>query len=155
MLYRTCKRMIERGSIEGMSTKLDVFYAAGKLTDDEYKAKKAEMKEKQLKLAEKLASYGDIYCNDAFGTAHRAHASTAVITKFLKPAVAGFLMEKEIAYLGSAVENPVRPFVAILGGEVFDDDGLAPCQPREAHTCKPFRGYDCDVSVHVYFSYKS
>ena len=56
------------------------------MTDDEYKAKKAEMKEKQLKLAEKLASYGDIYCNDAFGTAHRAHASTAVITKFLKPA---------------------------------------------------------------------
>ena len=91
------------------------------MTDDEYKAKKAEMKEKQLKLAEKLASYGDIYCNDAFGTAHRAHASTAVITKFLKPAVAGFLMEKEIAYLGSAVENPVRPFVAILGGAKVAD----------------------------------
>ena len=91
------------------------------MTDDEYKAKKAEMKEKQLKLAEKLASYGDIYCNDAFGTAHRAHASTAVITKFLKPAVAGFLMEKEIAYLGSAVENPVRPFVAILGGAKVSD----------------------------------
>ncbi|MBS1368606.1 MAG: phosphoglycerate kinase [Lentisphaeria bacterium] len=91
------------------------------MSDDEYKAKKAEMKEKQLKLAEKLASYGDIYCNDAFGTAHRAHASTAVITKFLKPAVAGFLMEKEIAYLGSAVEKPVRPFVAILGGAKVSD----------------------------------
>ena len=91
------------------------------MTDEEYKAKKAAMKEKQLKLAEKLASYGDIYCNDAFGTAHRAHASTAVITKFLTPAVAGFLMEKEIAYLGSAVENPVRPFVAILGGAKVSD----------------------------------
>ncbi|MDR0931890.1 MAG: phosphoglycerate kinase [Victivallales bacterium] len=91
------------------------------MSDDEYAAKKSEMKAKQLKLAEKLASYGDIYCNDAFGTAHRAHASTAVITKFLKPAVAGFLMEKEIAYLGSAVETPVRPFVAILGGAKVSD----------------------------------
>ena len=91
------------------------------MTDEEYQAKKAAMKEKQLKLAEKLASYGDIYCNDAFGTAHRAHASTAVITKFLKPAVAGFLMEKEIAYLGSAVEKPIRPFVAILGGAKVSD----------------------------------
>ena len=91
------------------------------MTEEEYQAKKAAMKEKQLKLAAKLASYGDIYCNDAFGTAHRAHASTAVITKFLKPAVAGFLMEKEIAYLGSAVEKPVRPFVAILGGAKVSD----------------------------------
>jgi len=91
------------------------------MTEEEYQAKKAAMKEKQLKLAAKLASYGDIYCNDAFGTAHRAHASTAVITKFLKPAVAGFLMEKEIAYLGSAVEKPIRPFVAILGGAKVSD----------------------------------
>ena len=91
------------------------------MTEEEYQAKKAAMKAKQLKLAEKLASYGDIYCNDAFGTAHRAHASTAVITKFLKPAVAGFLMEKELAYLGSAVEKPVRPFVAILGGAKVSD----------------------------------
>ncbi len=91
------------------------------MTEEEYQAKKADLKAKQLKLAEKLASYGDVYCNDAFGTAHRAHASTAVITKFLKPAVAGFLMEKEIAYLGSAVEKPVRPFVAILGGAKVSD----------------------------------
>ena len=89
------------------------------MTDDEYKAKKAEMKEKQLKLAEKLASYGDIYCNDAFGTAHRAHASTAVITKFLKPAVAGFLMEKEIAYLGSAVDEQFRILPEELVKQVF------------------------------------
>ena len=90
-------------------------------SDEEFKAAKAALKEKQLKLAEKFASYGDIYCNDAFGSAHRAHASTAVVTKFMKTAVAGFLMEKEIAYLGSAVENPVRPFVAILGGAKVSD----------------------------------
>ena len=79
------------------------------------------MKEEQKALAKKLASYGDIFCNDAFGTAHRAHASTAVITKYIGTSVAGFLMEKEIAYLGSAVENPVRPFVAILGGAKVSD----------------------------------
>lgn len=90
-------------------------------SDEEFKAKKAELKEKQQELAKKLASYGDIYCNDAFGTAHRAHASTAVITKYMPVSVAGFLMEKEIEYLGSAVENPVRPFVAILGGAKVSD----------------------------------
>ena len=90
-------------------------------SDEEFKAKKAELKEKQQELAKKLASYGDIYCNDAFGTAHRAHASTAVIAKYVPVSVAGFLMEKEIEYLGSAVENPVRPFVAILGGAKVSD----------------------------------
>ena len=91
-------------------------------SDEEFKAAKAALKEQQKELAKKLASYGDVYCNDAFGTAHRAHASTAVITKYMNgPCVAGFLMEKEIAYLGSAVENPVRPFVAILGGAKVSD----------------------------------
>ena len=90
-------------------------------SDEEFKAKKAELKEKQKVLAQKLASYGDIYCNDAFGTAHRAHASTAVITKYIGTSVAGFLMEKEIAFLGNAVNNPVRPFVAILGGAKVSD----------------------------------
>ena len=91
------------------------------MTDEEYKAKKAAMKEKQAVLAKKLASYGDIFCNDAFGSAHRAHASTAVISKYMPVSVAGFLLEKEIEYLGSAVENPVRPFVAILGGAKVSD----------------------------------
>ncbi len=68
------------------------------------------------KFAQELASYGDVYVNDAFGTAHRAHASTEGVTKFLKPAVAGYLMQKEIEYLGKAVQNPSRPYVAILGG---------------------------------------
>ncbi|MBO7520627.1 MAG: phosphoglycerate kinase [Opitutales bacterium] len=90
-------------------------------SDEDFKARKAALKEQQKELAKKLASYGDVFCNDAFGTAHRAHASTAVITKFIDTSVAGFLMEKEIEYLGSAVENPVRPFVAILGGAKVSD----------------------------------
>ena len=89
--------------------------------DAAFKARKAELKEKQQLLAKKLASYGDIFCNDAFGTAHRAHASTAVIAKYMPTSVAGFLMEKEIAFLGNAVNNPVRPFVAILGGAKVSD----------------------------------
>ena len=63
-----------------------------------------------------LASLADVYVNDAFGSAHRAHASTEGITHFLKPAVAGLLMEKEITYLGKALESPEKPFVAIIGG---------------------------------------
>jgi phosphoglycerate kinase len=63
-----------------------------------------------------LASLAEVYVNDAFGSAHRAHASTEGITHFLKPAVAGLLMEKEITYLGKALENPEKPFVAIIGG---------------------------------------
>ena len=63
-----------------------------------------------------LASLAEIYVNDAFGSAHRAHASTEGITHYLKPAVAGLLMEKEIAYLGMALESPEKPFVAIIGG---------------------------------------
>jgi len=66
--------------------------------------------------AKELASLGEVYVNDAFGTAHRAHASTEGVARFLKPAVAGFLMRKEIEYLGRAVGNPARPYVAILGG---------------------------------------
>jgi phosphoglycerate kinase len=63
-----------------------------------------------------LASLGDVYINDAFGTAHRAHASTVGITKYIPVSAAGFLLKKEIEYLEGAVENPVRPFVAVLGG---------------------------------------
>jgi phosphoglycerate kinase len=66
--------------------------------------------------ARRLASLGEAYVNDAFGTAHRAHASTEGVPRFLHPAVAGFLMEKELSYLGRALDQPARPFVAILGG---------------------------------------
>jgi phosphoglycerate kinase len=66
--------------------------------------------------AKKLASVADLYVNDAFGTAHRAHASTEGVTKFLRPSVAGFLMQKELDYLVGAVANPKKPFAAIVGG---------------------------------------
>lgn len=66
--------------------------------------------------AKQLAELGDVYINDAFGSAHRAHASTEGVTKFIKTCASGYLMQKELDYLGSAVANPVRPFTAILGG---------------------------------------
>lgn len=67
-------------------------------------------------LSKAFARLGDLYVNDAFGSAHRAHSSTAGVTAFLKPAVAGMLMEKELDYLGKAIAEPKRPFIAILGG---------------------------------------
>jgi phosphoglycerate kinase len=67
-------------------------------------------------LAERFAGLGDLYVNDAFGSAHRAHASTEAIARILKPAVSGFLMERELRYLGEALRQPKRPFVAVLGG---------------------------------------
>lgn len=66
--------------------------------------------------AAKLAANADLYVNDAFGTAHRAHGSTEGVTAFLKPAVAGFLLQKELTYLQGAVDQPKRPFAAIVGG---------------------------------------
>ncbi|MGM9974906.1 MAG: phosphoglycerate kinase, partial [Clostridiaceae bacterium] len=72
-------------------------------------------------LSKELASLADVYVNDAFGTAHRAHCSTVGVTEYLDTAVCGYLIEKELKFLGSAVENPVRPFVAILGGAKVSD----------------------------------
>lgn len=66
--------------------------------------------------AKQLAELGDVYVNDAFGSAHRAHASTEGVTKFIKVNAAGYLMKKELEYLGTAVKNPKRPYTAILGG---------------------------------------
>ena len=87
----------------------------------EYDAAKKEMKERQKEFAKKLASYADVYVNDAFGTAHRAHASNVGISANVDKAVAGFLLENEIAYIKEAVETPERPFVAILGGSKVSD----------------------------------
>merc|ERR1719197_770416 len=67
-------------------------------------------------LAESMASLADVFVNDAFGTAHRAHSSTEGVTKFLKPSVSGFLLKKELDYLKGAVDAPQRPFAAIIGG---------------------------------------
>ncbi|MFZ1460328.1 MAG: phosphoglycerate kinase [Ignavibacteria bacterium] len=76
--------------------------------------KEEEMNDPEF--AKKLAAYGDIFVNDAFGTAHRAHASTEGVTHFIKTCAAGFLMEKELKYLTAAVADPKRPLCAILGG---------------------------------------
>jgi len=75
----------------------------------------AEEEKNDPEFAKALASFADLYVNDAFGTAHRAHASTAGVAAYL-PAVSGFLIEKELKFMGGALENPQRPFVAILGG---------------------------------------
>jgi phosphoglycerate kinase len=76
----------------------------------------AEEEKNDPEFARKLAELGDVYINDAFGSAHRAHASTEGITKFIKTAAAGYLMQKELEYLGGAIFNPTRPYCAILGG---------------------------------------
>ena len=80
----------------------------------------SEEEKNDPEFAKKLASYAEIFVNDAFGTAHRAHASTAGVADYL-PAVSGFLIEKELEFLGSALEKPERPFVAILGGAKVSD----------------------------------
>jgi len=80
-----------------------------------------EEEKNDWKFAEKLGALAEVYVNDAFGTAHRAHASTEAITHFLHPGVAGLLMEKELEYLGKAVEAPARPYVAIVGGAKVSD----------------------------------
>lgn len=72
-------------------------------------------------LSKQFAELADLFVNDAFGSSHRAHSSVAGVTKYLKPAVAGFLIEKEIKYLEEAVNNPARPFVAVLGGAKVSD----------------------------------
>lgn len=83
----------------------------------------AEEEGKDEEFCRKLAEYGDIFVNDAFGTAHRAHASTAGVVQygFIKDAVCGFLIEKELSVMGDSLNNPVRPFVAILGGAKVSD----------------------------------
>ncbi|NJN59244.1 MAG: phosphoglycerate kinase [Leptolyngbyaceae cyanobacterium SL_5_9] len=76
----------------------------------------AEEEANDPEFAKQLASVADLYVNDAFGTAHRAHASTEGVTHYLKPSVAGFLIEKELEYLQNAIENPKKPLAAIIGG---------------------------------------
>src|SRR5437764_7784040 len=82
----------------------------------------AEEEANDEKFSRQLAKLADVYVNDAFGTAHRAHASTVGITKFVQKSAAGLLMQKELEYLGRALENPPRPFVTILGGAKVRDN---------------------------------
>ena len=81
----------------------------------------AEEEANDEQFSKQLAKLADFYVNDAFGTAHRAHASTVGITKFVQKSAAGLLMEKELEYLGKALHNPAKPFVAILGGAKVSD----------------------------------
>lgn len=114
-----------------------VFISADTVVDEEVKKAADALEEGQIMLlenvryrkeetkngagfAKELAELGDFFVNDAFGTAHRAHASTAGVADYL-PAVSGFLIEKEVEFLGNAVENPERPFVAIMGGAKVGD----------------------------------
>jgi phosphoglycerate kinase len=93
------------------------------VTEEEKKAAKAEMKIKQKEMARKLASFAEIYVNDAFGTAHRAHASTAVITEFFpkESIMFGYLINSELAAMDKVLHNSQRPFTAIMGGAKVSD----------------------------------
>lgn len=82
---------------------------------------RAEEEKNLDSFSEELASLGEIYVNDAFGTAHRAHCSTVGVTKFIKECACGYLIQKELKFLGEAVNNPERPFVAVLGGAKVSD----------------------------------
>ena len=75
-----------------------------------------EETDNDVEFSKKLSKLGDVYVNDAFGTAHRAHASTAGVCEFIEKRAAGYLMEKELKFLGGVIENPERPFIAIIGG---------------------------------------
>jgi phosphoglycerate kinase len=106
-------------SCEGQKPSIDALPPGGVMMLENTRFHKEETAKDiaaQEPLAKELASYGDVYVNDAFGTAHRAHASTATIAKFSKVNVAGFLMEKEVQYLQPLVSSPPKPFVAIIGG---------------------------------------
>jgi len=96
------------------------FHAEEELLN-KYKKQDAATQKRIDAFCEELASFGDVYVNDAFGTAHRAHGSTQGVTKYIDACVAGFLMEKEVQYFGDALADPARPFVAILGGAKVSD----------------------------------
>jgi phosphoglycerate kinase len=91
------------------------------LSVEEAREKKAQMKEKQINMARKLASYGDVWVNDAFGTAHRAHASTAVIAQFVQEKICGYLIHAELANAKKVLDEPGRPLTAIMGGAKVSD----------------------------------
>ncbi|CEM62024.1 phosphoglycerate kinase [Treponema phagedenis] len=106
-------------SCMGQKSRIDALPESGVLMLENtrfHKEETAKELDAQRVLAKELASYGDVYVNDAFGTAHRAHASTATIAEFMKVKVGGFLMEKEVKYIEPMVKNPPKPMIAIIGG---------------------------------------
>jgi phosphoglycerate kinase len=100
---------------ESVMNAVNLMKSGGVLLLENVRFHKGETKN-DPEFAKQLAQPGDVYINDAFGSAHRAHASTEGVTKFINTCVAGYLMEKELDYLGSALANPKRPYCAILGG---------------------------------------
>jgi triosephosphate isomerase len=113
------KKLIKDGTVAKADEKEAVKAEAAKITEEEFNEQETKVKN----FCAALAEFADVYVNDAFGTAHRAHCSTAgiVLYGYVKDAVSGFLIEKELAFLGGALENPKRPFVAILGGAKVSD----------------------------------
>src|SRR5438105_5353603 len=101
----------------------------------------AEEEANDEKFSKQLAKLADYYVNDAFGTAHRAHASTVGITKFVQKSAAGLLMEKELEYLGRALHHPEHPFIAILGrGQFSTKDGVIHTRRNKIHRRYNVRG---------------
>merc|ERR1712232_249745 len=100
---------------EGVKACVDAMADGDVLLRENTRFYKEETKN-EPEFAEKLAANADLFVNDAFGTAHRAHGSTEGVTKYLSPSVAGFLLQKELDYLDGAVSEPKRPFSAIVGG---------------------------------------
>ncbi len=90
-------------------------------TDEEKKVAKAALKEKQKEFAKQLASYADVYVNDAFGTAHRAHASTAIIANYVQDKMFGYLINSELAAMDKVLNSNAKPFTAIMGGAKVSD----------------------------------
>ena len=113
--FAQCDKVVD-GDVKAKAEKLP----AGKVMLLENVRFRKEETKNGADFAKELASLAEIFVNDAFGTAHRAHASTAGVADYL-PAVSGFLIEKEVEFLGNAVENPKRPFVAIMGGAKVGD----------------------------------
>lgn len=107
------------GAVLGCKDKIDALPEGGIMMLENTRFEKGEKSKDPAEMdtmAKELSTYGDVYVNDAFGTAHRAHASTAAIAKYMDVKVGGFLMEKEVKYLDPMVTNPPKPMIAIIGG---------------------------------------
>ena len=112
------KKRVNTGALLGLFGAVAALALVILLENTRYRKEETKNEEN---FSKELASLADVFVNDAFGTSHRAHCSTVGVTKFVQESAVGYLMEKEIAFLGNAVNNPERPFVAILGGSKVSD----------------------------------